>query len=385
MTVLSSPSAATPSTATPIPFVDLRAQYEPLRDEILGAVAEVLDGMHLFLGPNQQAFEREFAEYCGTAEAIGVSNGTDAIELALRALGIGAGDEVITQPNSFIATAEAISAAGATPVFVDVDTNTSTLDPLLLEAAITPRTKAIIPVHLYGRPADMTAIVEIARKHGIAVIEDACQAHGATLNGRRAGSLGDLACFSFYFSKNLGAYGEGGAVTTNDPELAGKVRLYRDHGSRVRYQHEVVGRNARLDEIQAAILRIKLRYLDDWNEQRRANAAKLSAALADTSLVLPVPGGDTVREVFHLYVVRHPNRDTLKDFLTERGIGTGIHYPLPIHLQPAYSSLGYRPGSFPVTEQLAPQILSLPMYAELTDDHIARIADAVRAFDSTTL
>lgn len=385
MTVLSSPSAATSSTATPIPFVDLRAQYEPLRDEILGAVAEVLDGMHLFLGPNQQAFEREFAEYCGTAEAIGVSNGTDAIELALRALGIGAGDEVITQPNSFIATAEAISAVGATPVFVDVDINTSTLDPLLLETAITPRTKAIIPVHLYGRPADMPAIVEIARRHGVTVIEDACQAHGATLNGRRAGSLGDLACFSFYFSKNLGAYGEGGAVTTNDPELAGKVRLYRDHGSRVRYQHEVVGRNARLDEIQAAILRIKLRHLDDWNQQRRANAAKLSAALAGTSLVLPVPGGDTVREVFHLYVVCHPNRDALKDFLTERGIGTGIHYPLPIHLQPAYSSLGYRPGSFPVTEQLAPQILSLPMYAELTDDHIARIADAVRAFDNTAL
>ncbi|MGZ3674139.1 MAG: DegT/DnrJ/EryC1/StrS family aminotransferase, partial [Ktedonobacterales bacterium] len=271
---------------------------------------------------------------------------------------------------------------GAKPVFVDVDIHTSTLDPSLLEAAITPRTKAVIPVHLYGRPADMTAIVAIARKHNIAVIEDACQAHGATLNGHRAGSLGDLACFSFYFSKNLGAYGEGGAVTTNDPELASRVRLYRDHGSRVRYQHDVVGRNARLDEMQAAILRIKLRHLDRWNEQRRANAVKLSEALAGTSLILPVPGGDDVREVFHLYVVRHPRRDALKDFLTERGIGVGIHYPLPIHLQPAYASLGYAPGAFPVTEQLAPEILSLPMYAELTDDQIARIADAVRAFDS---
>lgn len=381
MTALPTTSANVASTSTPIPFVDLRAQYDPLREEILNALAEVLDSMHLFLGPNQQAFEREFAAYCGTQDAIGVSNGTDAIELALRALGIGAGDEVITQPNSFIATAEAISAVGATPVFVDVDIHTLTLDPSLLEDAITPRTKAVIPVHLYGRPADMTAIVTLARKHGIAVIEDACQAHGATLNGHRAGSLGDLACFSFYFSKNLGAYGEGGAVTTNDPELASRVRLYRDHGSRVRYQHDVVGRNARLDEVQAAILRIKLRHLDRWNEQRRANAAKLSAALAETSLILPVPGGDDVREVFHLYVVRHPRRDALKDFLTERGIGVGIHYPLPIHLQPAYASLGYTLGAFPVTEQLAPEILSLPMYAELTDDQITRIADAVRAFD----
>ena len=382
MTALPTTSAAVASTSTPIPFVDLRVQYNPLREEILHALAEVLDSMHLFLGPNQQAFEREFATYCGTKDAVGVSNGTDAIELALRALGIGAGDEVITQPNSFIATAEAISAVGATPVFVDVNIHTSTLDPSLLEDAITPRTKAVIPVHLYGRPADMTAIVALARKHGIAVIEDACQAHGATLNGHRAGSLGDLACFSFYFSKNLGAYGEGGAVTTNDPELASRVRLYRDHGSRVRYQHDVVGRNARLDEMQAAILRIKLRHLDGWNKQRRANAAKLSAALAGTSLVLPVPGGDDVREVFHLYVVRHPRRDALKDFLTERGIGVGIHYPLPIHLQPAYASLGYALGAFPVTEQLAPEILSLPMYAELTDDQITRVADAVRVFDS---
>lgn len=382
MTILPSTSTVVSSESTSIPLVDLHAQYEQIREEILRALTEVLDGMHLFLGPNQQAFEREFAEYCGTADAIGVSNGTDAIELALRALGIGAGDEVITQPNSFIATAEAISAVGATPVFVDVNIHTSTLDPTLLEAAITPRTKAIIPVHLYGRPADMTTIMATARKHGIAVIEDACQAHGAALNGQRAGSLGDLACFSFYFSKNLGAYGEGGAVTTNDPELASKVRLYRDHGSRIRYQHEVVGRNARLDEIQAAILRIKLRHLDRWNEQRRANAAKLSAALTGTSLILPVPGGDDVREVFHLYVVRHPKRDALKDFLTERGIGVGIHYPYPIHLQPAYASLGYTPGSFPVTEQFAHEILSLPMYAELTGAQITRIVDSVRAFDS---
>lgn len=365
-----------------IPLVDLRAQYEPLRDEILAAVAEVFDGMQLFLGPHQRAFEEAYARYCGTADAIGMSNGTDALEIALRALGVGLGDEVITQPNSFIATAEAISATGATPIFVDVDSATATLDPSLLEAAITSRTKAIIPVHLYGRPADMDGILAIAGKHGIPVIEDACQAHGATLGSRRAGSLGTLACFSFYFSKNLGAYGEGGAVTTNDPALAERVRLYRDHGSKARYHHDVIGRNARLDEIQAAVLLIKLRHLDPWNDQRRANAARLSQALAGTSLTLPVPGGDNVREVFHLYVVRHPERDALKSFLGERGIATGIHYPIPIHLQQAYAYLGHQPGSFPVTERLAATSLSLPMYAELTEEQIERIAAAVREFDT---
>lgn len=365
-----------------IPLVDLHAQYDPLRDEILAAIADVLDGMHLFLGPQQRAFEEEYARYCGTADAIGMSNGTDALEIALRALGVGAGHEVITQPNSFIATAEAISATGATPIFVDADPATATLDPSLLPAAITSRTKAIIPVHLYGRPADMDAILAVAAPHGIPVIEDACQAHGAKLGQRRAGALGTLACFSFYYSKNLGAYGEGGAVTINDPALAERVRLYRDHGSKVRYHHEVIGRNARMDEIQAAVLRIKLRHLDAWNVQRRANAVRLSQALAGTSLTLPVPGGDNVYEVFHLYVVRHPERDALQAFLEERGIGTGIHYPIPIHLQEAYAYLGHQPGSFPVSERLAATSLSLPMYAELTEAQIERIAAAVRAFDT---
>jgi dTDP-4-amino-4,6-dideoxygalactose transaminase len=374
--------ASTTTTITEIPLVDLRAQYAGLREEFLAAIAQVLDGMHLFLGPELQAFEREFAELCGCEHGIGVSNGTDAIELALRALGVGRGDEVITQPNSFIATGEAISAVGATPVFVDVDETTSTLDPALLEAAITPRTKVIIPVHLYGRPAGMDGILAVARKHGLKVIEDACQAHGARLGERRIGSLGDLACFSFYFSKNLGGYGEGGAVTTTNAELAERVRLYRDHGSRVRYQHEVVGRNARLDEIQAAVLRIKLRHLAEWNEQRRANATALSAALAGTSLGLPAPGGDEVYEVFHLYVVRHPRRDELKAFLATRGIATGIHYPIPIHLQQAYAELGYTPGAFPVTERLAGEILSLPIYAELTEEQIQHIGAAVREFDA---
>lgn len=376
-------TTTSPATTMSIPLVDLKAQYEPLRDDILAAIADVLEGMHLFVGPRQRSFEEEFAAFCGTTHCISVSNGTDAIELALRALGVGAGDEVITQPNSFIATAEAISAVGATPVFVDVSPASASLDASLLERAITPRTKAIIPVHLYGRPADMPAIVAIAHRHGVPVIEDACQAHGASINGQRAGSLGDLGCFSFYFSKNLGAYGEGGAVTTSNAELAERVRLYRDHGSRVRYQHEVVGRNARMDEIQAAILGVKLRHLQDWNAARRRNARLLNEALAGTSVVTPPVAPEGVREVFHLYVVRHPRRDDLKTFLEARGIATGIHYPRPIHLQPAYAFLGYKSGDFPVTERLAEQSLSLPMYAELTEEQIEYVADAVRVFDDT--
>ncbi|HEV8194403.1 MAG TPA: DegT/DnrJ/EryC1/StrS family aminotransferase [Ktedonobacterales bacterium] len=367
--------------AAEIPLVDLKAQYETVREEILAAIADVLDGMHLYLGPRQEAFEEAYARYCEAAACVSVSNGTDALELALRALGVGPGDEAITQPNSFIATAEAISATGATPVFVDADERTLTLDPTLLEAAITPNTKAIIPVHLYGRPADMEPILEIAQRHGVRVIEDASQAHGARYHGRRVGSLGDLACFSFYFSKNLGAYGEAGAITTNDPVLAEQLALYRSHGSRVRYRHEVIGRNSRMDEIQAAILGIKLRYLDQWNEQRRHNAARLSAALADTSLELPAPGGNDVYEVFHLYVVRHPEREALRQFLVERGINAAIHYPQPIHLQPAYAFLGHTPGDFPVSERLADTVLSLPIYAELTEEQIERIAGAVHAFD----
>lgn len=365
-----------------IPLVDLKAQYEPLREEILAAIGDVLDGMHLFLGPRQRAFEANFAAFCGTTHCLSTSNGTDALELALRALGIGTGDEVITQPNSFIATAEAISAVGATPVFADVDAFTGSLDPRCLEAVITPRTKAIIPVHLYGRPADMRSILAIARPRGIAVIEDACQAHGATIDGQRAGSLGDLGCFSFYYSKNLGAYGEGGAVTTNNSELAERVQLYRDHGSRVRYEHDVIGRNARMDEIQAAILDIKLRYLESWNEARRRNARLLSEALAGTSVTTPADAPADVQQVFHLYVVQHPQRDRLKSFLEARGVATGIHYPRPIHLQPAYAYLGYKAGDFPVTERLAAHSLSLPIYAELTEDQIAYIADAVRTFDA---
>jgi dTDP-4-amino-4,6-dideoxygalactose transaminase len=363
-----------------IPFVDLKAQYATIREEVLTELADVLEGMQLFLGPRQRAFEANFAAYCEAAECVSMSNGTDALELALRALGVGPGDEVLTAPNSFIATAEAISATGATPTFADVDARTALLDPAEVAKLISPRTKVIIPVHLYGRPAEMVALRKVAG--GIPIIEDACQAHGARYQGRRAGSLGDLACFSFYFSKNLGAYGEAGAVTTNDPALAERVRMLRDHGSKVRYEHDVVGRNARMDELQAAILGVKLRHLDEWNARRRANAAKLSAALADTSLVLPMLGGEGIEEVFHLYVVQHPERDRLRAFLGERGVQTGIHYPYPIHLQKAYADLGYEPGAFPVAERLCATILSLPMYAELTSEQIERVASCVREFDS---
>jgi dTDP-4-amino-4,6-dideoxygalactose transaminase len=363
-----------------IPFVDLKAQYATIREEVLTELADALEGMQLFLGPRQRAFEANFAAYCEAAECVSMSNGTDALELALRALGVGPGDEVLTAPNSFIATAEAISATGATPTFADVDARTALLDPAEVAKLISPRTKVIIPVHLYGRPAEMVALRKVAG--GIPIIEDACQAHGARYQGRRAGSLGDLACFSFYFSKNLGAYGEAGAVTTNDPALAERVRMLRDHGSKVRYEHDVVGRNARMDELQAAILGVKLRHLDEWNARRRANAAKLSAALADTSLILPMLGGEGIEEVFHLYVVQHPERDRLRAFLGERGVQTGIHYPYPIHLQKAYADLGYEPGAFPVAERLCATILSLPMYAELTGEQIERVASCVREFDS---
>jgi dTDP-4-amino-4,6-dideoxygalactose transaminase len=362
-----------------IPFVDLKAQYAAIREEILAEVADVLEGMQLFLGPRQRAFEATYAAYCEASDCISMSNGTDALELALRALGVGPGDEVLTQPNSFIATAEAISATGATPTFADVDARTATLDPAEVAKRLTPQTKAIIPVHLYGRPAEMAALRAVAG--GIPIIEDACQAHGARYQGRRAGSLGDLACFSFYFSKNLGAYGEGGAVTTSDPALAERVRMLRDHGSKVRYEHDVVGRNARMDELQAAILGVKLRHLDEWNSRRRANAATLSAALAGASLVLPTPGGAEIEEVFHLYVVQHPERDRLRAFLGGRGVQTGIHYPRPIHLQKAYAELGYEAGAFPISECLSATILSLPMYAELTEGQIERIAASVREFD----
>lgn len=365
--------------ADQVPLVDLRAQYEPLAGEIRQAWDEVLAGMRLFLGPNVQAFEREFAAYCDVGHAIGVSDGTNALHLALRACGIGPGDEVITVSHTFIATVEAIFLAGARPVFVDVDPQACTMDVDQVEDRVNPRTRAILPVHLYGQCADMDPILDIADRCGLYVIEDACQAHGATYKGRKAGGLGTLAAFSFYYSKNLGAYGEGGMVTTNDDELAHRVRMLRDHGSERRYHHDLVGLNGRLDELQAAVLRIKLRHLDEWNERRRQHAALYDKALKDIDVSTPFEASYG-QHIYHLYVIRTRQRDALREWLAEQGVGTGIHYPVPVHLQKACAGFGAGIGSLPATERLVGEILSLPMYPELSQGQIERVVEQVRAF-----
>jgi dTDP-4-amino-4,6-dideoxygalactose transaminase len=362
-----------------IPLVDLKAQYQPLKADIHAAWDQALDSMHLFLGPNVQAFEKEFADYLGVEYAIGVSDGTNALHLALRAAGIEQGDEVVTVSHTFIATGEAILLAGAVPVFVDIDPRTYLMDANQIEDHITPRTRAILPVHLYGQCADMDSILAIAEKYGLIVIEDACQAHGADYKGRKAGSMGTLGTFSFYFTKNLGAYGEGGMVTTNDPELARRVRMMRDHGSEKRYHHELLGWNGRLDELQAAVLRVKLSHLDSWNDQRRDNASFYQDVLSELDIITPVEVPDN-HHVFHLYVIRSPHRDALRSYLGERGIGTGIHYPIPIHLQSVFENLDYPPGSLPITEEVTGEILSLPMYAELTHKQINHVGEEIRLF-----
>ena len=362
-----------------IPFVDLRAQYRQIKDEVDPAVLAVMNRGDFILGGAVADFERVFADYCGVKYCVGVDSGYSALELIVRAYDIGPGDEVITAANTFIATTLAISNAGATPVLVDCDPVTYNIDAAKIEAAITPRTKAIMPVHLYGQTADMDAILAIARKHGLRVFEDAAQASGARYKGHRAGSLGDAAGFSFYPGKNLGAYGDGGAVTTNDPEIAEKIRLLRNIGQKVKYYHEVKGFNNRLDTMQAAVLGVKLPHLDGWNASRRRAAATYAALLADLPLVTPVTA-DYAEHIFHLYVVRVANREALMDHLKTLGIATGLHYPIPIHLQPAYAELGYKRGDFPVTEAYAETIVSLPIFPELDDDKVAYVADAVRDF-----
>ena len=368
------------ATKTQIPLVDLKAQYATIKHEVLPAIEEVLEAMQLTIGPNVKAFDEEFAAFCGTKHSIGVGSGTDALQLVIRALGVTNGDEVITVSHTFFATVEAILYANARPVLVDIDEKTFNVSIEAIAAAITPRTKAIMPVHLYGRTAEMKQILDLARERNIQVIEDACQAHGATLDvGGRAGSTGAAGCFSFYCSKNLGAYGEAGAITTNDDRLAGELRSLREHGQSTRYYHPIVGYNARLDEIQAAILRIKLRLLEGWNARRLAIAKHYDEALADTSLIRPEIPADG-RHVFHCYVVRVPGgrRDAFRDALAADGVGTGIHYPVPIHLQEAMQFLGYRKGDFPVTERVATEVVSLPMYAELTDAQVEAVADAAK-------
>jgi dTDP-4-amino-4,6-dideoxygalactose transaminase len=362
-----------------LPFVDLAAQAAAIKDEVDEAVAGCFARNDWILGRDVSAFEEEFAQYCGTSAAIGVDSGLSALELTLRAFEIGPGDEVITAANTFVATALAISAAGATPVLVDADPATMNIDPALVEDAITPRTKAIMPVHLYGQPADMDPILAIARRHGLVVIEDACQAHGARYHGRRAGSLGDAAAFSFYPSKNLGACGDAGAVTTDNAELEARLRLLRNYGQQQKYVHDTEGFNRRLDTLQAAILRVKLRRLDAWNDARRQHAALYGELLAGAE-VERFDAQPWVEHVWHLYAICTDERDELKAFLGERGIETGIHYPVPIHLQKAFRNLGYAPGSFPVTEAMADRLLSLPMFPELQESQIRAVVDAVADF-----
>jgi dTDP-4-amino-4,6-dideoxygalactose transaminase len=360
-----------------IPLVDLQAQYRAIKPEIDAAVARVLDSAQFILGPEVAAFERDFAAYCGTTDAVAMNSGTSALHLALLAAGVGPGDEVITVPFTFVASVATIVYAGATPVLVDVEPGTLTMDPAAFAAAITPRTKAVVPVHLYGQPADMDPILEIARRHGLVVIEDAAQAHGADYRGRRCGSLGDIAAFSFYPGKNLGAYGEGGAAVTSNPALARTLRMLRDWGAEKKYEHVLKGYNYRMEGLQGAILRVKLRHLDAWTR-----AALYDELLDGVDVRRPTVRPD-VRHVYHVYTIRTPDRDRYADALRAEGIATGIHYPVPVHLQPAHADLGYGPGSFPESERASHEVLSLPVFPEMTDQQVRTVAAAVRAVGAT--
>jgi dTDP-4-amino-4,6-dideoxygalactose transaminase len=365
-------------TTTKVPFLDLRSHHEPIMRELMDAFRQVTEASAFAGGPFVTAFETEFAAFCGSQFALGVASGTDALWLALLALGVGPGDEVITVPNSFMATAEAISLCGARPVFVDVDQDTYTMNVEQLESAITLRTQAIIPVHIFGQVADMDAILSIARRHGTPVVEDACQAHGATYKGRKAGSLGVAGCFSFYPGKNLGAFGEAGAVTTDEPELRSKVQVLRDHGQSSKYYHSHIGWNARMDGIQGAVLSLKLRRLSQVNAARRANATLYDRLLADVPEVIRPVAAQYGEHAYHIYAVRVADRDGVLQRMAARGVNCGIHYPVPIHLQKAYTFLGLGPGSYPVAEQAASELLSLPMYPELTHAQIEFVVQALK-------
>ncbi len=364
-----------------IPLVDLHAQYETIKPEIDAAIQRTIDRTAFILGPEAKQFEENFAKFCNVKHAIGLDSGTAALHLAMMALNIGAGDEVITTAHTFIATAEPISLLGARPVFVDIDPRTYNLDPNKLQAAITPRTKAIIPVHLYGQPAEMDAILEIARAHNIPVIEDAAQAHGALYREHNVGTMGLMTCFSFYPGKNLGAYGDAGALVTNDDELNYKIRMLRDHGRTTKYEHEISGYGYRLDGIQGAILDVKLKHLPQWNTARRAHADYYTELLSnvDDSIVTPYEPSH-VKAVYHLYVIRTRKRDELLQYLKEHDIEAGIHYPVPLHMQPVYKTLGYAHGAFPETERAAREILSLPIYPELAHAQMERVVDTMREF-----
>ena len=366
-----------------VPFMDLKVQYRALKEDILSAVTHVLDSGQYVLGSEVAAFEEEFASFCGVRYGIGVNSGTSALHLALLAAGVGPGDEVITVPCTFIATVAAVLYTGATPVFVDVDPVTYTMDPTKLEAAISPKTKAILPVHLYGNPADMDRITTIAERHNLVVIEDSAQAHAAEYRGRRCGAIGEMGCFSFYPGKNLGAYGEGGLVTTNNPEVAKKIRMLRDWGAERKYEHVLKGFNYRMEGIQGAILRVKLRHLEQWTDARRGHARAYKEALTGTGLTLPTELPDT-RHVYHVFAVLTSKRRELMESLHAQGIQTGIHYPTPVHLLPGYSDLGYTAGDFPVSEKIAREEVSLPMYPELTEEQIQAVVLGITAQYHTT-
>lgn len=359
-----------------IPLLDLQAQYLSIKDEIDQAVLEVLIGSHFILGSKVKELEEKIAAYCGASYAVGVASGTDALILSMEALDIGEGDEVITTPFTFFATTESISRVGARPVFVDIDPKTFNLDVNLIEEKITEKTKAIIPVHLFGQPADMDAIMKLAQKYNLKVIEDACQAIGAEYKGKKIGSFGDTACFSFFPSKNLGGAGDGGMVVANDAQVFEKIRLLRQHGSSKKYYHTILGHNSRLDEIQAAMLLVKLKYLDLWNEKRRKNAYLYNELLKDTDVIMPYEIED-IKHVYHLYVIRAKNRDSLAEKLKQNGIASGVYYPLPLHLQEVYRDLGYRPGDLPEGEKASLETLAFPLYPEMSEEKVRKVVQVL--------
>ncbi len=362
-----------------VPYLDLAAQMRPLRKEIDAAIARTLDNCSFCLGPDVAQFEKDFARFCGAEHCVAFNSGTSALHIAMLLLNIGRDDEVITTPSSFVATSWAISYVGARPVYVDVDDATFNLDPKLVERAITPRTKAVLPVHLYGQSADLEPLLEICGRHKLPLVEDAAQAHGATYQGKVIGTFGAMSCFSFYPGKNLGAYGEGGALVTNNAAYAARARALREHGSTKRYYHDEIGFNYRMEGIQGAVLGIKLKHLDSWTEGRRRVARRYAELLADTPLQLPKEAAYG-QSAWHLYVVRHPDRDALKKRLEENHIGCALHYPLPLHLQKAYAHLGYKEGDFPVAEKAARQCLSLPIFPELTEAQIQRVSKVIHEF-----
>lgn len=363
----------------PIPYLDLRAQMKPLRAEIDAAIARTLDNCSFCLGPDVTQFEHDFAKFCGASQAVGFNSGTSALHVALLLLKVGPGDEVITTPYTFVATSWAISYVGAKPVYVDIDDATFNINPKQIEAAITPRTKAVLPVHLYGQPFDVDPILEICRRHHLPLVEDAAQSHGAKYKGKTIGTFGDISCFSFYPGKNLGACGEGGALVTNREDLAKRAKSLREHGSTVRYYHDEVGFNYRMEGLQGAVLGIKLKHLEKWTRERQRVARRYATLLAETPLQLPSEAA-FAESVWHLYVVRHPRRDDLKKHLDANQIGCALHYPVPLHLQKCYASLGYHAGDFPVAEKAGRECLSLPIYPEMTETQITRVAEVIREF-----